>query len=141
MSDFPQPEPSYAGNVGPEGFSEWTQKHPAPTPEMLGDPLWCVIWEAIKGWDIGCREYEGHTGALGNHARTIYDAIRGAELGRAERQVGMLRELCVSLRTQANATLEAATFKSSDEAALARAQARLQLTMADNIELNLDQTL
>lgn len=134
MSDLPR-------LFGPDGFHEWTQKHPAPTAEMLGDPLWCVIWEAIKGWDIGCQEYTGYAGALGNHARIVYDAIRGAELGRAERQVHMLRELCTTLRTQADTTLEAAHWPSPAEQLLAHAQARLQLTMAANIELNLDQTL
>jgi len=53
---------------------------PDPTPEMLSDPLFNVIWERIKGWDIGAPEFAGglHTGAMGNHARAILDAIRGA---------------------------------------------------------------
>jgi hypothetical protein len=51
---------------------------PNPTPAMLaGDPLFDAIWQAIKGWDIGVPGvYSGYCGALGNHARAIYDAVR-----------------------------------------------------------------
>lgn len=52
-----------------------------PTPEMLnGDPLFDKIWSVIKDWDIGVKEeYDGYTGATGNHVRAIYDAIKSME--------------------------------------------------------------
>lgn len=143
MSDLSQPQPSCAGNVGPEGFSEWTKNHPAPTQEMLEDPLFCAIWDAIKGWDIGCRAYEGHTGAMGNHARAIFEALRFPPHieSRPERQVRVLRELCANLRAYAKITLETAYWPSPTEEALARAQALIQTAMVECIETNLDQTL
>lgn len=56
----------------PEGQAAW----PDPTPEMLTDPLWLAIWEAIKTWDVNVPEaYTGYCGATGNHVRAIYDSI------------------------------------------------------------------
>lgn len=50
---------------------------PDPTPEMLHDPMWLAIWNAIKTWDVNVPgAYSGYCGASGNHARAIYDAIR-----------------------------------------------------------------
>lgn len=143
MSDLPWPDPSAGpANVGPEGFSEWTKKNPAPTPEMLEDPLFCAVWDAIKGWDIGCREYAGYAGAMGNHARAIFEAIRVPRVdSRAERQVAVLRELCANLRAYAKITLETAYWPSPTEEAMARAQALIQTAMVECVETNLDQTL
>lgn len=52
---------------------------PGPTPEMLNnDPLFEAIWIAIKSWDVNVPSvYGGYCGATGNHARAVYDAIRG----------------------------------------------------------------
>ena len=53
-------------------FFEWS----GPTEEMLNDTLFNAIWNAIKTWDINVPEiYNGYTGAMGNHARIIYDSI------------------------------------------------------------------
>lgn len=48
-----------------------------PTPEMLnGDPLFEAIWQTIKTWDLNVPGwYAGYCGAMGNHARAIYDAV------------------------------------------------------------------
>lgn len=49
---------------------------PAPAPEMLNDPKFLAIWRAIKHWDINVPgAYTGYCGALGNHARAIFDAL------------------------------------------------------------------
>jgi hypothetical protein len=49
---------------------------PDPTPEMLGDPRFNAIWQAIKAWDISVPgAYGGYCGATGNHVRAILDAI------------------------------------------------------------------
>lgn len=127
--------------LGPESFHEWAEKNPAPTPEMLEDPLFCAIWEAIKGWDIGCKEYEGHAGAMGNHARAVYEAIRGAELARAERQVRMLRELCVLMRQQAELDQAGPNEAVAGVDRAKHTVAGLKLVMVECIETNLDQTL
>ncbi|HLJ25350.1 MAG TPA: hypothetical protein VKY85_01425 [Candidatus Angelobacter sp.] len=56
---------------------------PDPTPWMLNDPLWNVIWEAIKTWDINVPAvYGGYMGATGNHATAIFNAIRLPKDGR-----------------------------------------------------------
>lgn len=51
---------------------------PDPTQAMLEDPLFNAIWRRIKQWDIGVPEWSGglHTGAMGNHARAILDAVQ-----------------------------------------------------------------
>lgn len=50
---------------------------PDPTPEMLDDPRFNAIWQAIKTWDINVpHAYEGYCEATGNHARAILDALR-----------------------------------------------------------------
>jgi hypothetical protein len=51
-----------------------------PTPEMLADdPLFDAIWKTIKSWDVNVPEvYTGYMGTTGNHARAIYDAVKGA---------------------------------------------------------------
>ena len=65
-----------SGITGPES-REPRVAWPDPTPEMLHDPMWLAIWNAIKTWDVAApRAYSGYCGATGNHARAIYDAIR-----------------------------------------------------------------
>ena len=51
---------------------------PDPTPEMLEDPDFNAIWEAIKTWDISVPEVYGnlYSGATGNHVRRILDALK-----------------------------------------------------------------
>lgn len=49
---------------------------PDPTPEMLTDPQFEAIWQAIKTWDINVPgAYGGYCGATGNHVRAILDAL------------------------------------------------------------------
>lgn len=49
---------------------------PDPTPEMLADPTFEAIWQAIKSWDINVpAAYSGYCGATGNHVRAILDAL------------------------------------------------------------------
>jgi hypothetical protein len=49
---------------------------PDPTPAMLDDPLFEVIWQTIKTWDINVPDvYEGYCSATGNHVRAILDAM------------------------------------------------------------------
>jgi hypothetical protein len=44
--------------------------------DMLEDPLFRAIWSVIKTWDINVPEqYSGYMGAIGNHARAIYEAV------------------------------------------------------------------
>jgi hypothetical protein len=51
-----------------------------PTEEMLADPRFIAIWDAIKRWDISVPSvYTGYTGASGNHARVIFDALLAAD--------------------------------------------------------------
>lgn len=54
-----------------------SEAFPDPTAAMLvGDALFDAIWNAMQGWDIGVPAvYSGYCGALGNHARAIYDAV------------------------------------------------------------------
>lgn len=67
--------------------------YPDPTPEMLsGDRLFDAIWSAIKGWDIQRVHGSGYSGASGNDARHIYDAVKAAE---AENLRGLLTALGV----------------------------------------------
>lgn len=55
---------------------------PEPTPEMLNDPLFNAIWNVVKAWDVNVPAvYTGYCGATGNHARAIYDAVKGLENG------------------------------------------------------------
>ena len=51
---------------------------PDPTPEMLEDPEFQAVWDAIKTWDISVPEVYGnlHSGATGNHVRRILDALK-----------------------------------------------------------------
>lgn len=54
---------------------------PAPTPEMLDDPAFNAIWNAIKSWDVNVPHvYGGYCGAEGNHVRAILDALALAGL-------------------------------------------------------------
>lgn len=46
-----------------------------PTPEMLEDPRFEAIWQAIKSWDVNAPWYEGYCGATGTHVRVILDAL------------------------------------------------------------------
>ena len=57
-----------------ERDSSW----PDPTPEMLEDPDFNAVWEAIKTWDISVPEVYGnlYSGATGNHVRRILDALK-----------------------------------------------------------------
>jgi hypothetical protein len=49
---------------------------PDPSPEMLNDPTFNAIWDAIKTWDVNVPAvYDGYCGATGNHARAIFDAV------------------------------------------------------------------
>ena len=52
---------------------------PDPTPEMLEDPFFIAVWNAIKTWDINVPGvYVGYCGATGNHVRAICDALLAA---------------------------------------------------------------
>ena len=52
------------------------RRWPDPTPEMLADPRFEAIWQAIKSWDINVPSaYGGYCGATGNHVRAILDAL------------------------------------------------------------------
>lgn len=54
----------------------WSKNFPDPTPEMLGNPAFNAIWNAIKTWDISVPDaYPGYCGATGNHARVIFEAV------------------------------------------------------------------
>lgn len=50
---------------------------PSPTDEMVdNDPLFEVIWQVIKGWDIAVpHAYYGYCSATGNHVKAILDAV------------------------------------------------------------------
>lgn len=64
----PPPQTCAAGSV-PEGW-------PDPTPEMLDDPRFDAIWQAMKTWDIHVPgAYDGYCGTTGNHVRAILDAL------------------------------------------------------------------
>lgn len=50
---------------------------PDPTREMLSDPQFNAVWNAIKTWDINVPGvYGGYMGATGNHVRAIVDALK-----------------------------------------------------------------
>jgi len=50
---------------------------PDPTDEMLVDPIFEAIWQTIKSWDVNVPgAYSGYSGATGNHARAILEAVR-----------------------------------------------------------------
>lgn len=54
---------------------------PDPTSEMLNDPQFNAIWNAIKSWDVNVPgAYHGYCGATGNHARAILDALMTAQV-------------------------------------------------------------
>lgn len=66
---------------------------PGPTPEMLADPLFEAIWQAIKTWDINVPgAYSGYMGATGNHARALFEAIIGSAPPNPERRIDMQRQ-------------------------------------------------
>jgi hypothetical protein len=47
-----------------------------PTANELNNPLFKAVWECIKTWDINVpEEYEGYSGATGNHVCAILDAV------------------------------------------------------------------
>jgi len=49
---------------------------PDPTSEMMDDPIFNAIWEAIRTWDINAPDaYWGYMSATGNHVRAIYDSV------------------------------------------------------------------
>lgn len=51
---------------------------PDPTPAQLVDPVFGAIWNAIRTWDIHVPRVDGdgmRSGATGNHARAIFDAL------------------------------------------------------------------
>lgn len=51
--------------------------YPAPTAEDLRSPEFKAVMGVIKSWDIGVPEwYDGHTGAMGNHAMAILNALK-----------------------------------------------------------------
>lgn len=50
-----------------------------PTEAERADPLFDVIWNVIKGWDIGVPEaYPGYCGATAAHVAILLRAVRGA---------------------------------------------------------------
>lgn len=62
-----------------------TREWPDPTPEMLHDATFDAIWQVIKSWDVAVPgAYYGYSGASGNHARAIFDAIRKAQNNRED---------------------------------------------------------
>jgi hypothetical protein len=68
------PQTCAAGSVQTTGqvFTNW----PDPTLEMLDDPRFEAIWQAIKSWDIHVPgAYGGYCGATGNHVRAILDKL------------------------------------------------------------------
>ncbi len=53
---------------------------PNPTPEMLDDPRFEVIFQTIKDWDVNVPEYYGgYCGANGSHAAMIFNALFASE--------------------------------------------------------------
>lgn len=66
--------------IGPDGLVVGASiPWPDPTPEMLDDPKFNLIWEVIRSWDINVPgAYSGYCGATGNHARAIFDALAEA---------------------------------------------------------------
>jgi hypothetical protein len=58
------------------GSHDWSKPWPDPTPEMLIDPTFEMVWQCIRSWDIAVPDaYTGYTGASGNHVRAILDAL------------------------------------------------------------------
>ena len=57
-------------NITPE-----SNYYPDPTPEMLEDPRFEAVWQAIKGWDLERYRGAGYSGATGNDVRHILDAL------------------------------------------------------------------
>ena len=54
---------------------------PDPTGKDLKNPLFHVIWECIKKWDINVpNAYVGYCGATGNHVKAIMDALNAADM-------------------------------------------------------------
>ena len=51
-------------------------EYPDPTSADLHDPLFDVIWNAIKKWDIQRRVGDGYAVATGNDVMHILSAIR-----------------------------------------------------------------
>jgi hypothetical protein len=47
-----------------------------PAETDLKDPLFNLIWEAIKQWDLQRRQGEGYAGATGTDVMTVLSAIR-----------------------------------------------------------------
>jgi hypothetical protein len=70
---FDMIEWNYPPGVHPAPIRE---AYPDPTPEMLTDPLFDAIWNAIKDWDISRHNDGIYSGPSGNDARRIYDAVR-----------------------------------------------------------------
>jgi hypothetical protein len=69
--------------------------YPDPTPEMLDDPLFEAIWQAIKRWDISRHNDGVYSGPTGNDARHIYDAVR-AERDRLREALIVARETLIA---------------------------------------------
>lgn len=52
-----------------------------PTPEQMASPEFNAIWEEIKSYDINSpKEYDGYSGATGNHVAAILNALDRAGL-------------------------------------------------------------
>lgn len=61
--------------VGPHGGLKGTM--PSPTEADLTDPLFEVIWQATKRWDVNVPEYYvGYCGMNGSHVMLILSALR-----------------------------------------------------------------
>jgi hypothetical protein len=54
---------------------ESSHRNADPTPDEIADPLFDVIWQVIKGWDVDT-DGAGYHGATGNEAAAILRAIR-----------------------------------------------------------------
>jgi hypothetical protein len=54
---------------------ESSRRNPDPAPDEMADPLFDVIWQVIKGWDVDT-DGAGYHGATGNEAAAILRAIR-----------------------------------------------------------------
>lgn len=53
---------------------------PDPEKEMGLRPEFEAVWQAIKDWDIAVpAAYSGYSGATGNHARAILDALDASD--------------------------------------------------------------
>jgi hypothetical protein len=50
---------------------------PDPTEADLRDPVFNIIWDVIKSWDVNVPAYyEGYSGASGSHVMLILNALR-----------------------------------------------------------------